>query len=629
MARAAARQRDAEKAAREEAVNGIPQILIDRVALWRRSPKKFIEQMLSVSPLEGGEIVPFILNPGQNRVIEVVERQLTENRPVRVIVLKSRRQGISTLGEALIYWATSMFPYRNGMVVAHKKQNTSEIFRIARLFWDTDIRQRLGPYNLRPEVLNSNEMAIRFDVDRRAKEKGHVGLHSSMLVETAEGTGVGVGMTLHACHFSEVGKWDNPRIMAGLGIALSKTPGSIGIVESTAEGSGNLFHKMWQDAKAGRSEYEPVFLPWSLDPRCVAPVSNAEIETWDFLDATERDLYERHHLTMEQLKWRRITLNSPDMIRPGVTPEDVFKQEYPITDTEAFLSSGQHFFLQAAIEDLSASGKGVKKPKYRAKFVLEGIPSDRKDVSPIIRPPVLDDYGELSVWEDPQPDEDYVIGADVAQGLEHRDRSVAWVLKRSTLKYVARLKTVKIDADQFGQKCCLLGWWYNSALLGPEINGPGVAAIAAVRRLRYARVWFDRDLVKPGEPVTQHIGFRTTSANRRSMLERLEEEIRRKTIDMPAEDFYDEARKFILVDTGSGTAKPQAMVDEHDDEIMSAAITLQLHLHGGAMRNRGTASSAVAASSIAAKAKARAELIHHPKAQPFTKKKANIRIEMF
>jgi hypothetical protein len=536
--------------------------------------------------MEGGEIVPFILNPGQLLVVDAVERQLKENRPVRVIVLKSRRQGISTLGEGLIYWATSMFPYRNGMVVAHKKANTAEIFRMARLFWDTDERQRLGPYNLRPEVLNSNELAIRFDVDRRMKEKGHTGLRSAMVVETAEGSGVAVGMTLHALHASETAKWDNARIMAGLGIALSKTPGSLGIMESTAEGVGNVFEKTWSAAVKGKNEWEPVFLPWSIDPRCSTPISDAEINAWDFQDPYEKEIWERHKLTLEQLKWRRIQLASPDMIRPGVRPEDVFRQEYPLTPEEAFLATGQHFFLLSALADLEQSGKGIKKPLYKARFNLEGIPSDRKDLSPIIRPPTLDDYGELTVWEEPQPDEDYCIGADSAQGLEHRDNSVAWVLKRSTLKFVARLKTNKIDADQFGQKCCLLGWWYNSALLGPEVNGPGVAAIAAVRRLRYARVWFDRDLVKPGEPMTKFIGFRTTSANRRSILERLEEEIRRLTIDMPAADFYEEARSFILVDTGNGTAKPEAMAGRHDDEILSAAITLQLHLHGGALRNK-------------------------------------------
>jgi hypothetical protein len=580
-----AREGAAEASALAQAQGSIPQELVDFAQKCQKHPAYFIETCLSVAPIEGGEIIPFRLNIGQRMVMDEVEKQLAEGRPIRVVVLKSRRWGISTLGQALAYWATSCFPHRNGMVVAHKKTTTAEIFRCTKLFWDADERQRLGPYNLRPEILNSNELAIRYDVDRKAKEKGRKGLSSNLLVESAEGTGVAVGLTLHALHASEFGKWQNPTIMAGLGIALSKTPGSIGLIESTAEGEGNLFHKTWVGAVSGKNEWAPVFLPWNLDPRWVAVVGEAERRNWEFTDKYERDLHEKHGLTLEQLKWRRLQLASPDMMRPGVKPEDVFKQEYPMTPDEAFLSSGKHFFLMEGVRALEESGKGVKPALYRANVSIEDIPADRRDMTPIYRPPTRADYGELAVWEEPQPNEDYVIGADVAQGLEDGDFSVGWVLKRSTLKYVARLKTKRCDADEFGQKLALLGWWYNTALVGAEINGPGVATNAALRRIRYSRVWFDRDIVKVDEPVHKYIGWRTSQANRRPVLERLEEEIRRLTIDMPAEDFYAEARTFVLVDTGSGTARPEATVGNHDDEIMSAAITLQLHIRGGAMRN--------------------------------------------
>jgi hypothetical protein len=572
-------------AGREESRSAINTELVDFIGKCQKSPSFFIEACLSVAPMEGGEIVPFRLNPGQKRVMDVVERQMAEGRPVRVIVLKSRRQGISTLCQALGYWRTSLFPFTNGMVVAHKRENTSEIFRMTKLFYDSDERSKLG---VRPSVINSNEQAIRFDVDRRAKERGEKGLTSNLLVESSEGTGVAVGLTLQFLHASETAKWTNSIIMAGLGIALTKTQGSMGLMESTAEGVGNVFEKTWTAAANGKNDWEPVFLPWSIDPRCVYPVNQAEREQWDFADKTEFEIYEKHNLSLEQLKWRRIQLASPDMIRPGVKPEAVFAQEYPLTPEEAFLTTGQSFFLSDALKTLETSGKGTKKHIYRAILPLNGIPSERRGRDPIVVAPVKDEYGELTVWEDPVPGEDYVIGADVAQGLEHRDYSVAWVLRRSNLRFVARIKGNKFDADEFGQKCCLLGWRYNTALLGPEINGPGVAAVAAIRRLRYSRVWFDRDILKTGEPVSKYIGWRTTSANRRSVLERLEEEIRRLTIDMPASEFYEEARVFQLID-----GKPQAMAGRHDDEIMSSAIALQLHILGGAMRDHSEKSRPV------------------------------------
>lgn len=43
----------------------------------------------------------------------------------------------------------------------------------------------------------------------------------------------------------------------------------------------------------------------------------------------------------------------------------------------------------------------------------------------------------LLVWELPDPDEEYVCGADTAEGLEHGDRSSLDVVKRSNGEQVA------------------------------------------------------------------------------------------------------------------------------------------------------------------------------------------------
>lgn len=576
--RQAKSRRAADRAAVSEAQGSVPAELVEFASRCQREPRYFIESCLSVVPIEGGDVVPFTLNPGQQKVMDEVDRQLREQRPVRIIVLKSRRQGISTLGEALAYWGTSCFPRRNGMVIAHKKSVSGDLFRIAKTFWDTDERERLS---IRPEVLHSNELAIRFGVDRKAAEMGRVGLNSSLVVESAEGTGPARGTTIQFLHASEVASWQSVGIMASIGPALSKTPGSVGIYESTAEGVGNLFHKMWVAASKGQSEFAPVFLPWSIDPRCRTPVSPAEIANWEFADAEERRLYEIFKLTFEQLKWRRMQLASPDMIKPGVPPEDVFKQEYPITPEEAFLVTGEHFFLMPKVAELETCPKGVRPHLYRARIPVDDIElkRDPRDRSPIIRPIVRDDFGELTVWQDPAPGEDYVIGADCAQGLSHGDFHVAWVLRRSTLEFVARIKSRSFDADEFGLKLALLGWRYNTALVGAEINGPGTSTNNALKRIRYGRIWFDRDIIREDEPVHQVMGWRTSAANRRTVLERLEEEIRRRTISMPAVEFYDETRTFLLID-----GKPQASEGSHDDEIMAAAITVQLHLRGGSPR---------------------------------------------
>jgi hypothetical protein len=389
-------------------------------------------------------------------------------------------------------------------------------------------------------------------------------------------------MTLQVVHASEAAKWKNPMVWQGVGIALSKLPGTMGLIESTAEGVGNFFHSTWVEAAAGRSLWRPVFLSWKDDPNNVARVTKREEEQWEFLDAEERRIWEEHKLSLGQLKWRRQQIASPDMMRPGIDPIDVFHQEYPLTPDEAFLASGKSFFLLPSLVALETSPKGTKKPLAAGEIYAPPGSTDRKktDWSKITPSFRALNHGALSVWEMPVPGADYVIGADVAEGLEHGDRSVAWVLRRDTLKYVARYKTQGLDPDQFGVQCALLGWLYNEALVGIEHNGPGLAANSALTRIHYKRKWFDRDLGKTGEQATgQYQGWRTTAANRPTMLWRLEEEIRSATIDMPAADFFDEAKTFQIVN-----GRPEAIVGKHDDEIMSAAITLQMHILGGAIR---------------------------------------------
>lgn len=544
-------------------------------------PRFFIESLLSVVPIEGGAPVPFLLNRAQDIVVSAVERQLAEGRPVRLIVLKSRRQGISTLGQGLGYWKTSTQAFQNGLVIAHKRDVSTELFRTGQRFYEFDKRRQFG---LLPAIKASNEAALRFGNADKNTRGVDPGLDSALVVATAEGGGV-AGFTLQFLHASETSKWTNPAIMAGLGIALSKTPGSIGLMESTAEGYDAIFKPTWDAATKGRNEWEPIFLPWSIDPKCQIAVTEGERRSWDFESKDERDLFERNGLSLEQIKWRRMQIASPDMIRPGVRPEDVFRQEFPLTPDEAFLSSGSHFFLPEGLARLEASEKGPREPVRRVEIVSPLTTRERgpRDWAPL--KPILSDskHGTVAIWEQPVAGEDYCIGGDVAEGLSHGDASVAYVLRRSNQRFVAKIKSQGLEADEFGEKVALLGWLYNGALVGVEINGPGILANKTIRNLHYVRIWRDRDTLRLDSPTKQHLGWRTTPGNRRPMLDQLEMGVRLGEFDMPDAEFYVQCRDFQLVDVGEH-ARPQAIDGRHDDDVMAAAITWQLHLRGGALR---------------------------------------------
>lgn len=66
------------------------------------SAREFIEENLVIRTKDA-RIVPLRLNPAQERLYAALETQRAAGRPMRVIILKARQLGYSTLGEMLTF----------------------------------------------------------------------------------------------------------------------------------------------------------------------------------------------------------------------------------------------------------------------------------------------------------------------------------------------------------------------------------------------------------------------------------------------------------------------------------------------------------------------------------------------
>jgi hypothetical protein len=93
---------------------------------------------------------------------------------------------------------------------------------------------------------------------------------------------------------------------------------------------------LWRKAEAGQSEFQPIFLPWSLDPEYRRPAPDFEA------DDKETELAELYDLDNEQLAWRRAKVGQ-------LGSGDYFSQEYPITASEAFISAEFDSFIPATL----------------------------------------------------------------------------------------------------------------------------------------------------------------------------------------------------------------------------------------------------------------------------------------
>lgn len=149
-------------------------------------------------------------------------------------------------------------------------------------------------------------------------------------------------------HNSEVAFWPNAQEhAAGILQAIPDEPGTEIFLESTANGVGNYFHKLWQAAEAGESEFVAIFVPWYW-------TAEYRIETGeDFIPTEEENDYQAAYgLDLEQIAWRRKKITE-------LGDATLFKQEYPATAAEAFQVTGADPFIAPEIVMKARKAKGV------------------------------------------------------------------------------------------------------------------------------------------------------------------------------------------------------------------------------------------------------------------------------
>lgn len=270
----------------------------------------YAARVLRIKPKTPGPVVPFALNRAQLTVHNAVEWQRKRIGKVRVIVLKGRQQGISTYTEGRFYWRTSTRPGLNAYILTHEQKATDNIFAMVRRYYEHT------PQALRPATAQAS-----------AKELYFSRLTSGYKVATAGAKGTGRSGTVQLFHGSEVAFWPNAdEHMAGLGQSVADAPGTEVILESTANGVGNLFHAKWLDALAGRGDYIAVFIPWFWQPEYQTPLPPGFV-----MDDEEVEYQALYGVTNEQIAWRR-----KKIVDDFAGDYALFDQEYPATPELAF-----------------------------------------------------------------------------------------------------------------------------------------------------------------------------------------------------------------------------------------------------------------------------------------------------
>lgn len=553
----------------------LSQSQLDKIFAIRSDFYRYTTNNLRIKDKDAN-IVPFVPNKPQTVLINYVILCIQEHRPIKAIILKARQMGLSTAVEALIYWWTSTNKNINSVIIGHDESSAKNLYMMFRRYYDNT-----NPL-FKPSIRYNTRTDLSFE---RFDEVGkQVGLGSTIKTATAGNKAAGRSDTINCLHASELGEWENgEELVASL---LQTVPDkqymekpSMMFLESTAKGRGNYFHKEFVGAMEGKNNFMPFFFPWWIldeyerDEGDLGPLSEYEEL---LVQAMERghDVAGQHVDIDHNRIPHKIHFYRRKAKDFEATPERL-PQEYPSFWQEAFISSGKNVFSTLALQEMEQKTMPVEEieyykilvGEYHDDYIIERVPFE-----PNMDPDDFTYKAPLKIFEMPVIGREYVIGGDVAEGLERGDYSVAEVVDVQSMKTVARWRG-HIDPDKFGEVIGALGTYYNHALIGVEVNNHGLTTIQKLRDTFYTNLYkrdkgYDEDFEEP----TSNLGWKTDVRTKRIMIDDLIRLVREHKNEDPDEVFVNEAFSYVRDERG----RMNAETGSHDDTVMAKAIAFQL-----------------------------------------------------
>lgn len=514
--------------------------------------KPLVFELKILTKERGLQRIGDVINHAQLDFLDEVERQINENGMVRIVVLKARQLGISTIIEAILFVLSMLYENYQSLIISHESDSAEHILGMTKRYWETYPFQdyHVEKYSARKQLSWSD-------------------LNSNLVIATAKNTGAGRSKTLHALHASEVAFWDKPEeLTTGLRQAIPSFGLTAIIYESTANGVGNFFHQTWVDAESGQSEFSPKFYPWHKHPEYVASyIPTHERRKYQKLTNLDEDeiILRSMKVSDGRLLWRRWAIKN--LCRNSV---DVFKQEYPATATESFLTTGRNVFRLPDLLQHYVPMKAKQGFLERVNGRVEFRESHR---------------GPLKVYRMPSKDKNwgvYQVGGDPTHTTVG-DAACAQVINRRTLEQCATFRK-HTDPVAFGREMALLGEFYHFAQLAPEKEGPGYATVGVLLGMGYPNVFESQKVDKtPGKVNHDVFGWGTNATTKHLVISRMVDLLGQSLQNINGsifgllihdEDTFNEMKNYVVDETGhfmNGNGS------KFDDTVMGLGIAVTTH----------------------------------------------------
>lgn len=486
--------------------------------------------------------VKFILRGAQRKLLFELEKMRLANVPIRIVLLKARQWGGSTLVEFYMMWIQNRHRKNWHMAICAQGDDSAK--------------------NIRGMYVNAAKTY--------PKEFGSITLkryEGSSKNQYCEETGgiIGVGSVINPdqfrsynfamCHLTEVGIWqDTPKrsaiqLITSLKETVPDQPYTVVVEESTAKGL-NYFYDSWLKAEKGDTRYKGVFVPWFDIDRCRIPVKDVELFCKSLND------YEKYQwslgATIEGIAWYRAHKKDKGY------SDWMMMQENPGTPQEAFQSSGQKVFAPEYINALRIDNCD---PIFEGEVFAESR-TGSKAFSKIEFQKVPN--GNLRIWSMPAVPNfltnRYVVIVDVGGRTEIADNSVIKVIDRAGMIGGGYVETVAIwvghtDQDILAYKAAQIAYMYDNALLVIESNslkkeeeGDHFLTILDTVKDHYNNLYIRNDEERVGSEFVPKYGFQTNSKTKTLAINALNGAMRERHKKVTDED-----EGFYIVEHDKGT----------------------------------------------------------------------------
>lgn len=216
---------------------------------------------------------------------KIQETYLLQDSIGRDVILKARQQGFSSLILAIFTADFLIKDNQRNVIVADISDNASELL------------DRVKFYIKSYEQVKDTKIPLKYN---SKYELFNEATNSRYTIGTADNVDFGRSKTVTNLHLSEAAFYSNLEKMFS-GAMQAVVPDGRVIIETTANGYG-YFKSFWDECKLGERPFKPLFYKAS------------DFYSPEFLEIKRQEL------------------------------QSLYPQEYPESDTEAFLSSGEMFF---------------------------------------------------------------------------------------------------------------------------------------------------------------------------------------------------------------------------------------------------------------------------------------------